>query len=256
MIAKSLVKRNFSRFAGRYDGYSSVQQRAGQRLINGLGSEMFRQILDIGCGTGNYTLLLREKFPRADIKAVDFSSSMIEVAANKLAGQQIEFAVADAELMALNRRFDLITSNACFQWFGNLERAIENYKGAIENGGVVLFSIFGPKTFARLRDAISRLLKKEISISSNDFLDADGLTAILKKNFNNISVEEQIFEETYPSVRQLLSTIKYTGTQGAGIGGGRLTRGQIAELEKIYKDEFKIVSATYQVFYCRADCGG
>ena len=120
MIDKSLVEKNFSRYACYYDAYSTVQNLSASDLAAGIGESKFKSILDIGCGTGNYTALLRNKFPGARIKALDISGEMIKVAKEKLRGGEIEFIVGDGEALNLREKFDLISSNASFQWFTNL----------------------------------------------------------------------------------------------------------------------------------------
>lgn len=252
MNTKDAIKRNFSRYAAYYDTYSSVQDRVGLKLISNAGMEEFENILDIGCGTGNYTRLLRSKFGAAVIRAVDIARPMIEIAQHKLQNQNIEFAAADAETAALGEDFDLITSNACFQWFNNPDKALVRYKNALREGGTILFSMFGPLTFCELRQALAESYKKDVAISSDTFTDTDRLSAILEKNFAQVSINDEIFKETYSSLWELLSTIKYTGTQGAGLNGRGFSKGRITELEKIYKERFKDITATYQIFYCRA----
>jgi hypothetical protein len=103
-----------------------------------------------------------------------------------------------------------------------------------------------------LHQAIADLFKKKISISSTFFFSWDRLSEILEKYFDRIHIEEQLFGESYVSLRQLLNTIKYTGTRGAGLNGRALGKRQLTELEKIYKDKFNDITATYQLFYCRA----
>jgi len=251
MSTKDAIKRNFSRYAAYYDAYSSVQDRVGLRLISNAGTEEFEHILDIGCGTGNYTRLLRDKYCCAMIMAVDIARPMIKIAQHKLANENIEFAAADAETAALDENFDLITSNACFQWFNNPDKALVRYKNALREGGTILFSMFGPLTFRELRQALEELYKKEVAISSDAFINADRISWILEKSFMQVSIDDEIFKETYSSLWELLSTIKYTGTQGAGLNGRGFSKGRLTELEKIYKERFKDITATYQVFYCR-----
>ncbi len=249
------IKRNFSRYASFYDDYSGVQNRVGQKLIDFVEQNSFDKILDVGCGTGNYTRLLCRQFPDAAVKALDICPQMISIAERKLAGNKIEFMIADAETAVFNRTFDLITSNACFQWFDNTETVIMNYSDLLNDNGTILFSVFGPQTFHRLRRCLERLYKKEVRTSSSGFITAGEIEQILGKYFNDFFVEEQIIEETYDSLWSLLNTIKYTGTQGDGIEGQNITRGQITELERIYKEEFKTITAVYQIFYCRAQKG-
>src|SRR3990167_3889175 len=129
---KKAVIRNFSRYARSYDKYADVQKRAASELLESIREEGFREILEIGCGTGNYTLLLRERFKNASLKAIDISGKMIDVASEKLKDKNIEFIVADAETVDIRGDFDCITSNASFQWFSDLGKTIKKYSAAIK----------------------------------------------------------------------------------------------------------------------------
>ena len=42
-----------------------------------------KKIIDIGCGPGNSTAVLKEMFPDADILGVDYSDNMLEKAKSK-----------------------------------------------------------------------------------------------------------------------------------------------------------------------------
>ena len=252
MKTKDAIKRNFSRYAAYYDAHSSIQDRVGLELIGSIETEGIEKILDLGCGTGNYTQLLRNSFPSAAIKAVDISSSMVEVAQRKLRDKRIEFVVADAETMTLTQNFDLITSNVCLQWFDNLQKAVTNYKMVLTADGMIVFSIFGPLTFRELNDSLGQLYEKDIQLGSNAFMDTEKLSEILKNNFSLVSISETIFKEKYASLWDLLSTIKYTGSRGPGLNGSFLGKDRIGKLEKIYKEKFSDITATYQVFYCQA----
>ncbi len=83
MDKQTLIK-NFSKYAYAYDKYADVQNTAAFELISQIRENGFKSILEIGCGTGNYTAILRQKFKIAKIKAVDISGKMIEIARNKV----------------------------------------------------------------------------------------------------------------------------------------------------------------------------
>ena len=121
---KTRLIKNFSRSASFYDRYADVQKNCATELLRRLTQVRFNKILELGCGTGNYCSLLREKFSEAQLTAVDISEPMIAVARNKLKGSKINFVVADAEDVSFGEGFDLVTSNACFQWFEDLERSL------------------------------------------------------------------------------------------------------------------------------------
>lgn len=250
---KNRIINNFSRYASVYDKYANIQQTAANMLIKDLLSERksARYILEIGCGTGNYTSLLRQKFNKSVIKAIDISEKMVEVAKKKLNRREIDFIVADAETINLSNKFDIITSNATFQWFDNIEAAIEKYKNVLNKKGIISFSIFGPLTFWELDKAIKETLNEDIKINSKKFLEKNEISSILKKYFEKVNIKEIIMEEKYASLSDFLNKIKYTGTRGNGINGGlKLTRAILNEMEQNYKSMFGQIAASYQIFFC------
>jgi malonyl-CoA O-methyltransferase len=214
-------------------------------------SEAFN-ILDVGCGTGGYTALLRDKFADARIEAIDISREMIEIARHKYCDKRIQFVVADGERVDLRGKFDLVTSNAAFQWFSDLEGSLGRYKRALLNGGAMLFSTFGPLTFHELGRSLKEALNGEVRLSAEDFLSKKELTGIMSRHFGECFVEEKFIRREYRSLKDLLEHIKYTGTTGIGVNG--LSRGRrdvFDMIEEAYRSVFGRIEATYQIFYCR-----
>ncbi|GAA4862052.1 trans-aconitate 2-methyltransferase [Kitasatospora terrestris] len=73
-------------------------------------------VLDIGCGPGNSTEVLRERWPDATLVGIDSSPEMLAAAAG-VAGA--EYRLADAATWdPAGERPDLIASNATLQWLG------------------------------------------------------------------------------------------------------------------------------------------
>ena len=252
MTYKEAVRNSFSRYARYYDRYSDIQRICALRLISRIRSGPLSRILDVGCGTGCYTRLLRDKFPHSKIRAVDVSSEMIEVAAEKLKDADIEFDVIDGEDVRLDKKYDLITSNASFQWFEDLEGALTNYKAALNTGGMILFSAFGPLTFRELQDSVRGLSGTEFSVVSSGFTGRRGLETMLNGIFDDTQVEEMIHRQDHGSVTELLRNIKYTGVRADGIPWKRMwTARALGGLEDIYRKMHKDIVATYQVFFCK-----
>lgn len=71
-----------------------------------------KSAVDIGCGPGNSTSILKEIFPDIDLLGIDSSTNMIERA--KAEHPDIAFHVCDAR--SLSGNYDLLFSNACLQW--------------------------------------------------------------------------------------------------------------------------------------------
>lgn len=257
MIDKRVIEENFSKHAREYDQHSRVQNLCASILIKEINTNSLSSILDIGCGTGNYTKLLTSKFPQAKIKAVDISAEMIKIAKEKIGERKVEFIVADAENLNLEKEFDLISSNASFQWFPNLKSDLVKYKEALNEGGSILFSTFGPKTFFQLRKCLEEFRNKPLSISASNFLNKKEVEEMLKDIFSEVEVKEEEYSQNYNSLRELLENLRCTGTRGNGLRGEIFwTSGIITSIEDIYRKRFsasggKGIVATYQMFFCR-----
>jgi len=252
---KSNIAHNFSRYAHLYDKYAGVQNQAAFELAASLKNNNFSKILELGCGTGNYTLMLRNSFRGARIRALDISEEMINVAQNKLKNKDVEFIVADAEKIIPDMidpiNFDLITSNACFQWLTDPGKTLRGYAKLLCRGGSVDFSIFGPRTFCELNTALKSVLQ-ESRLDSAYFCNHASLKAMLKDNFKSVKINEVCYQESFGSLRGLLEKIKYSGIRGNGLSRKvYFSRGLLARLEKAYLDRFQEIRATYQVFFCR-----
>lgn len=247
---KKILIRNFSKYARSYDKYADIQKCAASELLWLMKEDGFIRILEIGCGTGNYTLLLRERFKDASLKAIDISGKMIDVASEKLKDKSVEFIVADAETVNIRGDFDCITSNASFQWFSDLGKMIKKYSAAIKKGGLILFSIFGPATFRELNASMGLVLK-DISTAADNFVSKETTETLLKENFNRVWVKEVLYKESFLCLNDLLHKIKFSGIRGNGINGRTtFTPHILRDIEKAYLDKFGQISATYQIFYC------
>jgi len=256
---KNIIVKNFSRHARHYDKYAGIQKKIAAKMLEDAVFFSPADILEIGCGTGNYTTLLKDRFPRSDITAVDISEDMLDVAKEKFEASDIDFITADAEDLSLKKEFDLITSNACLQWFDNLDGALAKLKKLLRKDGRILFSAFGPQTLKELGLSLKHVSRNSVIVSEG-FMGKDELTSALRKNFYEVSIRQVSCVKYYQSVKELLDTIKYTGTRGEGLNKEiRLNRESLKDLENYYLDKFskigpdgkKQIKATYQVLFCQ-----
>ncbi|WP_062204150.1 trans-aconitate 2-methyltransferase [Aureimonas sp. AU12] len=95
--------------------------------------EMLR-IADLGCGPGNSTALLAERFPGAAITGFDTSEAMLEAARARL--PQCRFALGDIAAFEPDDPFDLVFSNAALQWVLGHRTLIPALMRQVAPGGV------------------------------------------------------------------------------------------------------------------------
>ena len=70
------------------------------------------RILELGCGTGNLTVLLAARYPEARIEAMDISTESLAVARQRLnQNDRIHFQSADMQALDANATFDLVVSS-------------------------------------------------------------------------------------------------------------------------------------------------
>lgn len=103
------------------------------------------EVLDIGCGTGDLSLYLKEK--DYNVLGVDFSPTAVEEATQKSFERQIpvDFLVWDAlKIEHLNKRFDTVVDSAMFHCLNSEQRKkfVEQLDKVVNTGGryIVLFS--------------------------------------------------------------------------------------------------------------------
>jgi trans-aconitate 2-methyltransferase len=125
-----------------------------------------RTIYDLGCGTGNITRLLAERWPRARITGVDSSPDML-AKAKAISG--IDWQQADLATWRAESPADLVYSNATFHWLDDHRVLFPRLLRQVAPGGFlaiqmprqhlnpshrILFELVRERPWAGLADAI------------------------------------------------------------------------------------------------------
>ncbi|MEU5158631.1 trans-aconitate 2-methyltransferase [Streptomyces sp. NPDC020875] len=106
------------------------------------------RIADLGCGPGNVTALLAERWPTAVITGFDNSPEMLALAEKEHAGAtpgggRLEFREADAAYWTPDEPYDLIVSNAALQWVPGHADSFARWIDALTPGGAFAFQVPG-----------------------------------------------------------------------------------------------------------------
>lgn len=154
---KRWVGRSFGKAASGYDRVAALQREVGGQLLARLWElpQTPGAVLDVGAGTGYCTGRLAEKFPDADLIALDIALGMLRVLPERteLRGRALRIC-GDAEALPLRAgSMDRVFSNLALQWCGDLPAALAEFRRVLKPGGSVLFSTFGEGTLSELRAA-------------------------------------------------------------------------------------------------------
>ena len=165
----------FDSIADKWDGWHDLQDLRGKlaELLEEFGINESESILDIGCGTGNFTLsLLRKLGPAGRIIAVDISSQMIGQAKRKVADARVTWHQASAEKLPVESGvLDRVICFSVWPHFGNHEAVLNEIQRVLRPGGnlhiVHLIS----------REQVNRIHSEAHPSVCNDYLSAASVTA-------------------------------------------------------------------------------
>ena len=253
---KRPIQVKFSRAAESYDNFAKVQSEVARRLalkiLPGSENPEINTILEIGCGTGNFTSLLAARFPAAKITALDFSPEMIAKARHKMKSAAIDFICAEGELFlqeAPGKSFDLVASNGSLQWFSDIEAALHNIARILATGGIMSCSIFGPESLKELGKGLQAIHSSAERLAAQTFPQRERLQNALR-SFTRGTLEEELIEKEYRSAYDLLRHIKKTGTSGWQQNMQHpLTLSDVSKLDEWFDRTYGSCRVTYQILF-------
>ena len=121
--------------AGQYLRFADERTRPALDLLGRIELAAPRSIVDLGCGPGNSTALLRERWPEAAITGLDTSADMLAAARRDYAG--IDFVLGDIATWSPTELYDVVFSNAALQWVGDHEHFLSRLLDAVAPDGVL-----------------------------------------------------------------------------------------------------------------------
>ncbi|MFE9256263.1 trans-aconitate 2-methyltransferase [Streptomyces sp. NPDC006879] len=106
------------------------------------------RIADLGCGPGNVTALLAERWPTSHITGFDLSPHMLQRAradyeGPTAGGGHLDFRAADLGRWQPEETYDLIVSNAALQWVPGHSKRFPAWVESLNPGGTLAFQIPG-----------------------------------------------------------------------------------------------------------------
>ncbi|WP_182909691.1 trans-aconitate 2-methyltransferase [Microbispora sp. H13382] len=121
-----------------YGRYATERGRPFHELVARVGARSPRYVVDLGCGTGELTATLCDRWPGARVHGVDSSPEMIAKAP-----PGPTFETADVRDWRPPHAVDVIVSNALLQWIPEHPDLLRRWRGHLTEGGWLAFQIPG-----------------------------------------------------------------------------------------------------------------
>lgn len=99
----------------QYEKFKNERSQPFLDLLEFVKPEKFETAVDLGCGTGELTRLMHDRFSPASTMGMDSSEAMLAKTA-AFQTENLKFAQGDIDIWEKPQGFDLIISNAALQW--------------------------------------------------------------------------------------------------------------------------------------------
>jgi trans-aconitate 2-methyltransferase len=125
--------------SAQYLKFEAERTRPTRDLVARLELDRPQRIIDLGCGPGTSTAVLRQRWPSAEVVGLDSSPEMLEVARRGEAG--VRWVEGDLRSWQPDVPFDLVFSNAALQWLPGHERELPRLLSWVRPGGAFAFQV-------------------------------------------------------------------------------------------------------------------
>lgn len=122
-----------------YLKFNSERIQPSIDLVSRINYDNPQKIIDIGCGPGNSTQILVQRWPEAKITGIDNSPAMIEKAKKDYPDQG--WKLKDAGKDDMQGNYDIVFSNATIQWIPNHEALIKKFCNLLTEKGLLAVQI-------------------------------------------------------------------------------------------------------------------
>ncbi len=126
----------------RYLTFGDERGRPFVDLLARVGATEVDRVVDLGCGPGNLTAMLRQRWPAADVVGVDSSPEMID-RAREAGIEGVRFEVGDLRAWQADRPVDVLVSNATLQWVPEHLALLPGLVAQVAPGGWLAFQVPG-----------------------------------------------------------------------------------------------------------------
>ncbi|MGB7989705.1 MAG: malonyl-ACP O-methyltransferase BioC [Candidatus Methylophosphatis roskildensis] len=218
----ALARSAFDRAATSYDAAAEFQCLICDRLVGLLPHEIEPALIaDLGCGTGYTSRVLASRYLRAEILAIDFAPSMLDLARSRADAEH--WIGADLQHLPLRANtVDLACSSLALQWCDPAQAFAEAAR-ILRPGGVLAIASVGPGTLGELEHAFAGIDGHDHVIEFSDLASLEARVSAAGLRLTQ-AIEEPLTLHR-PNLHSIVRELKAIG---ANTVGPRRRRGMLS----------------------------
>lgn len=223
IIDVTRVGKRFSRSLSTYDAHSHAQRMIAETLAGMLQnyqpSDFCHKIIELGCGTGNFTRQWSRLMRPHSALFIDLCDTPVFNAADNE-----KYVTGDAEeemkrlAVTSKEEYNAVLSASTIQWFSNLPLFFKNSAEVLQSNGIIAFSTFAPGNLEELHALRPDHLQ---------YLSVEELHEIVSCYFENVIISEDIVRLEFSNPLEALRHLQLTGVTASGS-----RRASVSELRK------------------------
>jgi trans-aconitate 2-methyltransferase len=237
----------------KYNEFKKIRFQPFFDLLELIQSDGLKTAIDLGCGTGEQTKILSERFESAQFIGIDASPEML-MKSKSLESNNLHFEQRTTEeVLKSNEKYDLIFSNAALQWSDNHSELFPNLLNLLSDNGQ--FAVQMPMQNTNVLNVLLLELAQEEPYKTylNNWkreyplLTIDEYTSILfEACLENITVILKV----YPIIAKDVNTL-FDFIAGSALIPylERLSENQQEEFTKAFKEKIAIAFPKFPAIY-------
>jgi trans-aconitate 2-methyltransferase len=179
----------------KYLSFADHRSRPFHELVARVGADAPRRVADLGCGPGNLTTTLADRWPDAVLEAFDSSPEMVAAARER----GLDASLADVATWAPAPDTDVVISNAVLHWVPGHPELLVRWCGELPAGAWLAVQVpgnFAGPSHSLVRDLVASAWHAELAHVLSDpapVLDPVGYAELLA----GAGCEVDAWETTY-----------------------------------------------------------
>ena len=196
----------------QYLKWSDHRLRPAVDLLQRVAVASPAKVVDLGCGTGNVTALLRARWPGARVTGVDASPSMLERA--RASDPGVDWQQADVATWAPPAPVDVLFSNATLHWIDDHAMLFPRLLTLVAAGGALAIqmprnfgepshtSIYDVVREGRWRERLEKLIRQEPTKPPEYYWD------LLRPHVSALDVWETVYTQALSGEHPVADFVK------------------------------------------------